>query len=294
MREICETKGIPVDIEWDDAHRIYGDDWYRFHERCRAMLASESDANLYDDFGAIRTAIEKALAEKPDLGYSEAFERFLKDHEGKVVSAQISPRVFEAIALGTALVMFEGRYDDIVEPGVHYIPLKKDFSNADEVLRLLADDDFVTRMIERAQRDIVLSGRYTYKRMVETFDAWMEARVGPGCGFEPITSVVGYRDPFTGALHTPHASFARGYPSEQIFSWRRDDYEKYPSCTRSLYRLPGEVDEPQWRPEPPREKWLLKVPGVRLFDRHVGKPFHRFWEHHRKRLLRIEEPAEEE
>ena len=57
---------------------------------------------------------------------------------------QISPRVFEAIALRTALVLFEGEYSGIIAPGVHYIPLKKNLSNLDDVLSLLGDDEYLS------------------------------------------------------------------------------------------------------------------------------------------------------
>ena len=40
---------------------------------------------------------------------------------------QISPKMFEAISLGTVLVMFEGKYSNILKPDLHYISLKKDF-----------------------------------------------------------------------------------------------------------------------------------------------------------------------
>ena len=45
----------------------------------------------------------------------------------------ISPRHFEAAAFRVCQVLFEGRYAGVMEPMRHYIPLRKDFSNFDEV-----------------------------------------------------------------------------------------------------------------------------------------------------------------
>ena len=53
----------------------------------------------------------------------------------------ISPRHFEAAAFRICQVMFEGEYSDVLRPMVHYVPLKKDFSNFDQVVELITDHD---------------------------------------------------------------------------------------------------------------------------------------------------------
>ena len=97
-------------------------------------------------------------------------EAVLRPYEGNVVVKVISPRVFEAASLGTALVMFPGQYSGIVTPGEHYIVLEKDFSNMDEVVRQLKDDDLVNAMTARAREDLILSGRWSYASFIADFD----------------------------------------------------------------------------------------------------------------------------
>ena len=143
MKAICEQRGLRVDIEWEDAQRIYGSNWYGFLQSARATLGTESGANVFDEHGAIRKAVEAALRENPSLDYAEVRARFLAPHEGRIRMNQISPKIFEAIACRTALVLFEGEYSQVVEPNVHYVPLKKDFSNVDDVLSKLQNDAFV-------------------------------------------------------------------------------------------------------------------------------------------------------
>ena len=58
--------------------------------------------------------------------------------EDNVYYRTISPRHFEAAAFRICQVLFEGRYSGVLEPMVHYIPLKKDFSNIDEVIRRIS------------------------------------------------------------------------------------------------------------------------------------------------------------
>ncbi len=177
MKKICAERSIPADIEWDHERRIYGEGWYRFLENCRAMLGSESGANVFDDTGSIRRAIEDALARNPDLTFDEAFERFLVPHEGRVKMNQVSPKIFEAIALRTALILYEGEYSGAVEPEKHYIPLKNDFSNIDHVLQQVQDDEVIRAMTQRAYRDVIQSGQYSYRAFVRGFDEAIDARM---------------------------------------------------------------------------------------------------------------------
>jgi hypothetical protein len=177
MRALCERRGIPVDIEWTEERRIYGTAWYDFIERCRAMLGSESGSNIFDENGSLTRAIEVALQRRPKPGYAEIHACFLADKEGWVRMNQVSPRVFEAAALRTALVLFEGEYSGVVRPIEHYLPLKKDFSNADWVLEQLQDIPALERMVERAYRDVIASGRYSYRHFIAEFEDWLDRRV---------------------------------------------------------------------------------------------------------------------
>ena len=53
----------------------------------------------------------------------------------------------------------------------HYIPLKKDFSNFDEVVERFSDDDLRRELTENAHRDLVASGECSYERFMAGFDA---------------------------------------------------------------------------------------------------------------------------
>ncbi|MEA2657018.1 MAG: hypothetical protein QOI23_2383, partial [Chloroflexota bacterium] len=94
----------------------------------------------------------------------------LAPFEGNVTVNVISPRVFEAATLGTALVMFPGDYSGIVSPGEHYIPLEKDFSNMDEVVSKLKDEEYMAALSERAYTHLVRSGRWSYATFIREFD----------------------------------------------------------------------------------------------------------------------------
>jgi hypothetical protein len=170
MRAECEFRKLPVDIEWAESARIYGGGWYEFMRGCRAVLGTESGSNLFDDDGSVRETVSKAMKTDPNLTYDEAERRYFPCRDRPGLMNQVSPRIFEAATLQVGLVLFEGRYSGVVEPGRHFISLKKDFSNVDQVLRDLQDDSLVEEMTERTLNEVILSGRFGYPRFVEMVD----------------------------------------------------------------------------------------------------------------------------
>jgi hypothetical protein len=180
MRALCERHRVPCDIEWEESRRLHGWRWYEFLASCRTMLGTESGSNVVDHDGSLRQTIAAALASEPDLTFEDVFARYLAHHDGRVRMNQIPPKVFEAIRLRTALVLFEGEYSGVILPHVHFMPLRKDFGNAAEVLEKIRDPAYLTDMTARAHRDVVESGRYSYASFIDGVDHAVEARAkGP-------------------------------------------------------------------------------------------------------------------
>ncbi|MBC5793616.1 hypothetical protein H5968_00190 [Sphaerospermopsis sp. LEGE 00249] len=177
MRQICEARGIKHNIEWEEKKRIYGEQWYEFMENCRATLGTESGSNVFDDYGNIRKKIQIALKTKESITYEEIHRKYIAEHDGKIIMNQISPRVFEAIALKTALILFEGNYSGVIQPDIHYLSLKKDFSNIDDVISKLNDDIYITEITNRAYKDIIKSGKYSYRKFINEFDKFVSEKV---------------------------------------------------------------------------------------------------------------------
>jgi hypothetical protein len=173
------STGLRCDIAWTEADRIYGDDWYRFLGSSRSTLGTESGASIVDFDGSLQQRTDDYIAANPGATFEEVEREILWPFEGNAVIEAVSPRVFEAAALGTAMVNFRGRYSDVIEPWVHYVPLEKDFSNFDEVLSAIEDGAVMEKLAARAHEDLVASGRYSLKTFVEGFDREIDARVGP-------------------------------------------------------------------------------------------------------------------
>lgn len=166
----AEQHGLRCDIGWAEQDRVYGKRWIRFLSSCKATLATESGASITDFDGSVERRTKQYLAAHPGVGFREVQQAVLEPFEGNVRMNQVSPRVFEAAALRTGLILFPGDYSGVVQPWVHYLPLQKDFSNLAEVVGKLRDQRLMRTMIERTYRDVVASGRYAPRAFVEEFD----------------------------------------------------------------------------------------------------------------------------
>jgi hypothetical protein len=179
MKGICLERGIRCDIEVTEESRIHGESWYAFVESCRTMLGSESGSNVFDFDGSIERQYETLKRAMPDLSYQE-FQPYLTEHDKDIGMGQISPRVFEAAALHTPMILLTGRYSGLIQPGEHYVELRKDFSNVEDVLRQAGDISALEAMADRTYRHLIASGAYGYRRFVELVDGVIERRLSEG------------------------------------------------------------------------------------------------------------------
>jgi len=176
MQEICEARGLKHDISMREEDRIYGMDWYAFTGRCRAVLGTESGSNVWDFDGSIERRLQELNSKLGRPATYEEFLPFIEDVEKHSNIGEISPRHFEAAVLKTPMVLFRGRYSDILEPWIHYIPLEKDFSNVDDVFHALEDFDLLEKITARTYQDLVTSGQYTYKAFGEKLAAMIRRK----------------------------------------------------------------------------------------------------------------------
>jgi hypothetical protein len=163
--------GLTTDISWREQDRLYGDAWDRFNARCRTMLGCGSGASIADFDGGCERAVRAYLSDHPAARFDEVADRVLRPWEGNIDLNVISPRLFEAIAARTALVLFPAPYSGILQPGIHYIPLAKDFSNIAAVAARIRDIPYLEAMAAKAYDDVIASGRYAYPAFVQGFDA---------------------------------------------------------------------------------------------------------------------------
>jgi hypothetical protein len=161
---------LKCDIGWREDDRIYGQRWIDFIASCRATLGTESGASITDFDGMLEKRTKAYLAEAPTATFEDVTRDVIGPYDGIIPVTAISPRVLEAAALRTALILFPGEYSGAIRPWEHYIPLAKDFSNMDEVVNKLRDVRFLEALTDRAYLDLVASGRYSQRALTSIFD----------------------------------------------------------------------------------------------------------------------------
>lgn len=144
FKKFAADKKILVDIEVEDEYRIYGQEWYNRLRRSKTMLGTESGSNLFD----IDNNLEKLIhsLNQQQLSYHEKVLRLSEKYEGFIQMNQISPKVFEMFACGCVPILFEGQYSSLIAPDKNYIPLKKDFSNFNEVVEKIKNDTLLSEI----------------------------------------------------------------------------------------------------------------------------------------------------
>ncbi|MBT8506740.1 hypothetical protein B1F79_04690 [Coxiella-like endosymbiont of Rhipicephalus sanguineus] len=89
------------------------------------------DGSLEKQFLELKSTYQLENENDPEV--AERILELLESIGEKIDYNQISPRHFEAVATKTLQILYEGEYSNILKPWVHYVPLKKDYSNFDEV-----------------------------------------------------------------------------------------------------------------------------------------------------------------
>ncbi len=176
FRELVQDRGLVVDIEVDEPSRLYGARWIQFVADCRAMLGVEAGVSIFDTDDVVRVAAEELVRARPGITFQEMSDLLLAEWEDNIPYRTVSPRHFEAAAFRVGQILFEGRYSGVLQPDLHYLSLRKDFSNLDDVLRQLADVDLRRAITERTYADLIQSGRYSYRAFVREFDDDLASR----------------------------------------------------------------------------------------------------------------------
>lgn len=166
--EATPKYGLSCDISTETSEVFLGLDWYRFMMRCKYMIGVEGGSSILDHDGSLQLAVTKYVQDHPSATFEETEQACFPGRDGSLQLVALSPRHLEACATKTCQILVEGDYTGILKPWVHYIPIKRDFSNVSEILQLVKQDHLRQKIVEQAYRDIVLSQRYSYKKFVHT------------------------------------------------------------------------------------------------------------------------------
>lgn len=156
-----KNRGIITDISIEENDRLYGTAWYELLQNSKAVLGTESGASVWDFDRSVENKTKAFLRNNRHAEFSEVYDSVLKPHDGQIMYNAISPRVFEAAATKTPMIMFPGEYNNVCVADKHYIPLAKDFSNIETVLAKIKDTDYLQQMADVTYHDLIASNLYS-------------------------------------------------------------------------------------------------------------------------------------
>lgn len=188
IESAAQARDLRVDInlqQQTEKDRLHGDEWYRFLLKCNYTIGVDGGTSIHDRDGSVRACTEQFLQNYPDADFDSVEAACFPGEDGRVMCIGLSPRHLEACATRTCQILLEGKYNDVLKPGEHYIELKSDYSNLDDVLDNVKRSHNRTAIAERAYRDIVSSGKYSYR----TFTSLILKRVLGGIKKRPLVGL---------------------------------------------------------------------------------------------------------
>ncbi|MGE0275052.1 MAG: hypothetical protein AB7G68_00730 [Nitrospiraceae bacterium] len=223
--EAARRRGLVVDMSTKDEDAVLGEQWLGFLSSSRAVLGCESGSSVLDARGMVREEIRRAMQANPVLTFDEVSRRMPVGWDSYEFFA-ISPRHFEAVMTKTGQVLLEGRYNGVLQAWRHYIPLKRDFSNLDQVLDVVRDTDRLQQMVDRTYEEIVERGRYTYRQFAETIEVTAESVLAKRAGSD--------RD----SRHGKRIFFSVAWSvAQRLTLWQESTYPAFQRVRRLVRRI---------------------------------------------------------
>lgn len=158
--------GLATDISLDASRRFAESEWAAFLNGCKGQLGTEAGGEYFELDDRTRWDVCRFLDSNPGVGLDDVRRRFFAEPR-PVTLRLLSGRNVEAAGTRTAQVLFEGHYGGYLQPDVHYIPLKKDFSNADEAVGKFRDAAFRETIVENVYQ--LARSELTYDRLLDRF-----------------------------------------------------------------------------------------------------------------------------
>ena len=168
----ASSLGLATDISLDATERFDSSGYAAFLNRCRGHIGTEAGGDYFELTGETRSRFMAYMSVHPDASWNEVKRQFFEDYGPSVPMRIISGRQVEAAACKTVQIMFDGRYNGYFRADEHFISLKKDYSNIDEVMQKFRDDDCCRRMVDSAYE--VAMQELTYPALIKKFVTAMQ------------------------------------------------------------------------------------------------------------------------
>jgi hypothetical protein len=166
LKAVGEWSEISLDISVDPKDRIPGKKWHDFLENSKFCLTTASGSSLLDPRGAIRSCVNRYVARRPKASFDEIQASCFKGKDCEYIFTALSPRNLEAALAETVQIATPGTYSGLMQPHEHFVPLAVDCSNISEVLQMMADTSYVTRIRQHCKESLLSEPRLRRENIV--------------------------------------------------------------------------------------------------------------------------------
>lgn len=161
-------KDLNKDIRLGRKLRLPRSQYIGFLNSIRGTVGAESGTYYLEKTDQTQKQVDIYLSKFPKATFQDIYDRFFKKYSNPKNGKAISSRHFEPIGTKTAQILLAGRYNDILKPDLHYIEVKKDFSNIDNALEKFRDKDFIEKMTQDTHEYVMENHTYSHR----IIDVW--------------------------------------------------------------------------------------------------------------------------
>ena len=187
IAEVFEYEATKYDLKTSIStkveDRMNGPEWFDALRNTKMVLGTYAGYNTINPYGERKDQFNY-IGSTGDISDNKHVLKFLDKSEWNSCKLHaLAPRHFEAIQAGTCQILIEDDYQGILKPNIHYIPIKKDFSNIEDVLNIAMDSEYLQTIADRAYKDIIKSNKYSrdvfanlIKNTINEFELQIESR----------------------------------------------------------------------------------------------------------------------
>ena len=151
--------------------------WITFLKNSKFVFGTQSGVSLLDEDGKIKKAVINFKNNKPNSTFSEIEEFCFPDLDFNVHYFMLSPRNFESMLCKTLQILVEGDYNNVLKPNEHYLELKKDFSNLEEIYKMTQNIDFCQNLVDNAKESILNNEKLYYDYYVKMIMSEIRSKI---------------------------------------------------------------------------------------------------------------------
>lgn len=252
LAEEFEVRGFNVDVSTDPSQVLLGDEWIRFLGDTKFTVSRKGGSSIADRAGYMFESLERINALLPRL--PENLKARLVSKRKVLFGSWTSesPRLFEAAALGVCQILEEDVYlNGDMQPWIHYLPLKSDFSNVVEIMDFISSEERVRAVISAARKLLVESHSYSYRTFVQAFltkeiESYHELNQSPS-----VTIDMDFRS--QADFDAAKIAITTYFSETGIIRLLRDLFSPKPPSSMVLYR---ELNALELLPEVFTESWM--------------------------------------